>query len=418
MPENQTPTDLPVVSVSHLSKRYCRELRRSLWYGLRDIAGELLPHHARDSTDQLRRAEFWALRDVSFELHRGESLAIIGANGAGKSTLLKVLYGLIKPDAGTVRLGKRVGALIELGTGFNPVLSGRENVYLNATMLGLSRKQVDLLLDRIADFAGIDESMDTPVQYYSSGMKARLAYAVAAHLNPEVLLVDEVLAVGDIAYQRKCIGHMLRYLQAGGSLIFVSHNPYQIQSVCKRGVVLEHGQLTFSGTAVEALNYYLETQHQEAAASSAGTQRSDPDDDHPIVIQSITAAAVAGDVICAGEGLRLSLKYQSLQSCEAIWGFSIWTGDQWVCVTGNFDMKPRALAAGSGELHCLVTRNPLVAGSYWLKAAIIDPVSLAPLALLGWQDSPQAFTVRANPTELNNAFTAMNQLVTLDVEWQ
>jgi lipopolysaccharide transport system ATP-binding protein len=416
MLETRQKIDRPVISASNLFKRYCRDLRRSLWYGLGDIAQEFFWRHKPDFSAELRQGEFWALKDISFELSPGESLAIIGANGAGKSTLLKVLYGLVKPDGGSVRIGGRVGALIELGTGFNPVLSGRENVYVNAAILGLPRKQVALLLDKIVDFAGLDGFMDTPVQYYSSGMRARLAYAVAAHLNPDLLLVDEVLAVGDYAYQRKCIGHMQKYLDAGGSLVFVSHNLFQIQTVCERGIVLERGRLTFSGTSVEALNYYLETQSREVQSSR--TQPVVPDDNHPIVIEGITAEASNGDLIRANEDFRLVLKYRALERLDVIWGFSIWTGDQWVCVTGDFDMTPRTLSPGSGELRCLIPRNPLVAGSYWLKAAIVDPTSRRPLAMLGWKDSPQAFSVRSHPTELNNAFTIMNQLVTLDVKWE
>ncbi len=418
MPETQRKIALPVVSVSSLSKKYCRELRRTMWYGLCDIAREFYWRMGQNESGMLRQAEFWSLKNVSFELRRGESLAVIGANGAGKSTLLKVLYGLIKPDAGQVRIRGRISALIELGTGFNPVLSGRENVYVNAAILGLTRRQASRFLDQIAEFAELDEFMETPVQYYSSGMKARLSYAVAAHLNPDVLLIDEVLAVGDISYQRKCVNHMLKYLGNGGSLIFVSHSPYQIQSVCQRGIVLEHGQLTFSGTAVESLNYYLESQQPQSRDLISGSPSLVPNDDHPIVIESIVASAVSGDTIWTGESLRLTLKFNSLESVDVIWGFSILTGDQWVCVTSAFDMTPRRLSPGAGELRCLIPRNPLVAGSYWLRAAIIEPASLQPLALFGWQDSPQAFSVRSRPTVLNNAQTAMNQLVTLDVEWE
>jgi lipopolysaccharide transport system ATP-binding protein len=250
-------------------------------------------------------------------------------------------------------------------------------------------------------------------------MRARLAYVVAAHLNPDLLLVDEVLAVGDFAYQRKCIGHMMRYLNAGGSLVFVSHNAFRFQTVCKRGIVLERGRLTFSGTSVEALNYYLETQSREVQSSSSSHARPVvPDDNDPIVIEDIKAEAADGDEIRSNEDLRLILKYRALESLDVIWGFSIWTDDQWVCVTGDYDMRPRKLSPGSGELRCLIPRNPLVAGSYWLKASIIDPASRRPLAMLGEQNPPQAFFVRSHPTELNNAFTAMNQLVTLDVKWQ
>ncbi|MCA1632272.1 MAG: polysaccharide ABC transporter ATP-binding protein [Acidobacteria bacterium] len=406
----------PVISVTRLSKKYCRELRRSLRYGLYDMARELSCWVGRDLSSELRGAEFWALRDISFELRAGESLAVIGANGAGKSTLLKVLYGLVKPDSGHVSVAGRVEAMIALGTGFNPVLSGRENVYVNAAIHGLSRRQVDLLMDKIADFAGLHEFMDTPVQYYSSGMQARLSYAVAAHLNPDVLLVDEVLAVGDLAYQRKCFGHMRKYLDAGGSLVFVSHSPYQIQSICQRGILLEHGRLTFSGTAVEALNHYFESRHRNDGDASPRTIVLD--EEHPVAIENITAEPSRGDVIRTGEDLRLVLKYRSLESADALWGFSIWTGDQWVCATGGLDPTPRTLSRGAGELRCLIPRLPLAAGSYWLRAMILDPATLTPLALLGWQDSPQALTVRAHPSKANNASASVNQLMMLDVEWK
>lgn len=417
MIETKRTTGQPVISVKSLSKKYCRDLRRSLWYGLGDIAREVLRRDAKAEFARLREAEFWALRDISFEIGRGESLAVIGANGAGKSTLLKVLYGLIKPDAGRVRIGGRVGALIELGTGFNPVLSGRENVYVNAALLGFTRAQVDGWMDEIADFAGIREFIDTPVQYYSSGMQARLSYAVAAHLNPDVLLVDEVLAVGDIAYQHKCFTHMQRYLDAGGSLVFVSHNPYQIQAVCRRGIVLEEGRLTFSGTAVEALNHYFESRHGNAPQTPPGTRSDALIEDRPVAIESVSVEAVNGDVIRTGEDLRLTLRYQSRGTFDVVWGFSVYTADQWVCVTGAFDMTPRTLSPGVGELRCQIPQLPLVAGSYLLRATILDPATLQPLALLGWKDAPQPFTVRAHPTRLNNAFAAVSQLMTLDVEW-
>jgi ABC-type polysaccharide/polyol phosphate transport system ATPase subunit len=419
MPATRQETGPPIVSVSHLSKKYCRNLRLSLSYGLYDIAREFFWRDAQGHLAALRREEFWALDDISFELRRGESLAVIGANGSGKSTLLKALYGLIKPDRGTISLRGRVGALIELGTGFNPVLSGRENVSVNAAILGLPRRQLSILEQEVADFAGIGEFMDTAVQYYSSGMKARLAYAVAAHLKPDVLLVDEVLAVGDIAYQRKCISNMLKYLDGGGSLIFVSHSLYQIQSACRRGIVLERGRLAFSGTAVEALNYYLETGQREApAVASVNAQAVVLDDDNPVGIESVRVEAGQGDVIRTGEDFHLTVRYHAREPREVIWGFSIWTADQLICVTGDFEMTARAISKGAGELRCVIPRNPLVAGSYWLRAAIIDPESLQPLALFGWQNAPQPFSVRSHPSELSNALAAINQLVTLDVEWE
>lgn len=405
-----------MISVSHLSKKYCRDLRQSLRYGLHDIAGEFWKAKSHQQPATLRPNEFWALRDVSFEVARGEAVAIIGANGAGKSTLLKVLYGLIKPDEGRVSIKGRLAALLELGTGFNPVLSGRQNVYVNAAILGVSRREVDEVMDAITDFAELADAMDTPVQYLSSGMKARLAYAVSAHLNPSILLVDEVLSVGDIAFQRKCFHHIHKYLQAGGSLLFVSHNTHQVQSSCQRGIVLERGQVTFDGTAVEALNFYFGTQQKtQTAAAEAPIKQLSPA--QPVIIESIAISPTANDSIQPKTDVRLTLKYQSLNDYDIIWGFSVWTNDQLVCVTGDFQMQPRRIQAGAGELECVIERLPLVAGSYWLKTAVVDAASLQPLALSGWQDTPVSFTVSSVATLLNNAFSDQNQLVTLDVNW-
>jgi ABC-type polysaccharide/polyol phosphate transport system ATPase subunit len=407
-----------VLSVSNLSKKYCRDLGRSLWYGLGDVARELTLRGGDARAGSLRRGEFWALGDVSFELRAGESLAVVGANGAGKSTLLKILYGLIKPDAGRVRVAGRVGAMIELGTGFNPVLTGRENVRVGAALLGLPRRGTDDLTDAVAEFAGLEEFMDTPVQFYSSGMQARLSYAVAAHLRPDLLLVDEVLAVGDLAYQRKCFNHMRKYLDEGGSLVFVSHSPYHVQSICRRGILLEGGRLAFDGTAVECLDRYFGTQLR-GDAGGAGVERRAVvlDEDHPVAVESVTIEPAGGGELRTCEDVRVTLRYRALKSTEALWGFSVWTGDPWVCVTGGFDTTPRRLAAGAGELRCLVPRLPLAAGSYWLKAGLIDPVTFQPLALLGWRDTPQPFNVAEDPTALKNARAVVNQLTVLEVEW-
>lgn len=404
-----------VLSVSRLSKKYCRDLHRSLWYGLLDIGREVT---LRGGGGTLRPGEFWALRDVSFDLKAGESLAFIGTNGAGKSTLLKILYGLVKPDRGCVRVSGRVGALIELGTGFNPVLTGRENVLVNAAIHGLAHSRASLLLEQVEEFAGLEGFMETPVQYYSTGMSARLSYAVAASLRPDVLLVDEVLAVGDTAFQRKCLAHMRSYLKEGGAMVLVSHNPFQVQTMCRRGVVLEEGRVVFEGGSVEALNHYYESQHRRESAAAAPRSRAVDGEETAIIIESIRAeAAVGGGEARTGEDLRLVLKYRSRESLEALWGFSIWTADQWVCVTGGMSGTVRTLAEGSGELSCVIPRLPLAAGSYWLKAALIDSATSQPLALHGWRDLPQPLVVRAPASEQSNVRLMVNQLTVLDVEW-
>ena len=191
---------------------------------------------------------FWALKDINFEVKKGEVLGIIGKNGAGKSTLLKILSRITEPTGGRIEIYGRIASLLEVGTGFNPELSGRENVYLNGTILGMTKKEIDLKFDEIIDFSGVEKFIDTPVKRYSSGMKVRLAFAVAAHLDPEILIIDEVLAVGDAEFQKKCLGKMHDVAEnEGRTVLFVSHNMSAVQTLCSRSVVLENGCLIFLG---------------------------------------------------------------------------------------------------------------------------------------------------------------------------
>jgi lipopolysaccharide transport system ATP-binding protein len=212
----------------------------------------------------------WALQDVSFELQHGEVLGIIGRNGAGKSTLLKILSRITEPTAGRAIIYGRVGSLLEVGTGFHPDLTGRENVYLNGTILGMTKREVDGKFDDIVRFAEVPSFIDTPVKRYSSGMRVRLAFAVAAYLEPEILIVDEVLAVGDLNFQRKCVGKMGEIAQQGRTVLFVSHNMAAIVELCQRGLVLENGKIGFEGTAGESVNYYVQRDLQDAEEQHPG----------------------------------------------------------------------------------------------------------------------------------------------------
>jgi lipopolysaccharide transport system ATP-binding protein len=244
-----------LVRVDNVSKKFCRSLRRSLWYGLQDLGSELTgkPHH---SQDQLRPDEFWAIRDVSFELKRGECLGLIGHNGAGKTTLLRMLNGLIKPDSGQLEIRGRVGALIALGAGFHPLLTGRENIYTNALILGFNRKGVDTHLEEIIEFSGIAEHLDSPVQHYSSGMRVRLGFAIAAHLEPDLLLVDEALSVGDLAFTVKCLNRIASLRQNGVGVIFVSHQELQVREAASRCALLSHGRMICDGALDDAFRAY------------------------------------------------------------------------------------------------------------------------------------------------------------------
>lgn len=229
-----------LIRVEGLSKKFCLNLHRSLWYGVKDLGNELLGRrHGGDGT--LRPEEFWAVRDIEFELRRGECLGLIGHNGAGKTTLLRMLNGLIKPDTGRIEMRGRVGALIALGAGFNPILTGRENIYINAAVLGMSKQHVDRKLEEIVEFAQIGDFIDTPVRNYSSGMNVRLGFSVAALLlEPDILFLDEVLAVGDIGFVIKCL-NTVRRLTNNAAVVFVSHNMQYISSFCTRVMVMERG---------------------------------------------------------------------------------------------------------------------------------------------------------------------------------
>lgn len=242
-----------LLAVEHVSKKYCRSFRRALWFGLVDIAREVSGTR-RDNT-VLRRDEFMALDDQAFELRRGECLGVIGPNGAGKSTLLKLLTGLLKPDAGQITVRGEVGALIELGAGFSPVLTGRENVYLNAAIHGLGARAVAARFDSIVDFADLRDAIDAPLRTYSSGMKVRLGFALATELRPDVLIIDEVLAVGDAGFRAKCYNRIAE-LAGRAAVILVSHNMSQIARLATRTLVLDHGRAVFLGATPEAINRY------------------------------------------------------------------------------------------------------------------------------------------------------------------
>ena len=272
-----------VIAVKDLSKRYLIEHTPDAqgykrYTALRDVIGDEVGNFARKVLATARRQvfhpreveEFWALKDVSFEVKQGEVLGIIGRNGAGKSTLLKILSRITEPTAGRVTLRGRVASLLEVGTGFHPELTGRENIYLNGAILGMSRAEIRRKFDEIVAFAEVEKFLLTPVKRYSSGMYVRLAFAVAAHLEPEILVIDEVLAVGDAEFQQKCLGKMSDVARESRTVLFVSHNMGAIRSLCSRGIVLDHGTVV-ADTDVSAS---IELYHRLASTASGTSRRS------------------------------------------------------------------------------------------------------------------------------------------------
>lgn len=255
------------IRVDGLGKAYTIRHHQSDHVTLAQVALERARHPFRRHP----REQFWALRDVSFDVNQGEVLGVIGRNGAGKSTLLKMLTRISTPTEGRIDLWGRVGSLLEVGTGFHPELTGRENIYLNGTILGMSRKEINRQFDAIVAFAGVEKFLDTPVKRYSSGMYVRLAFAVAAHLETEILLVDEVLAVGDQEFQKKCLGKMHDVAVAGRTVLFVSHQMSSISTLCDRALLLEDGSLRFVGSVPDTLDAYNES--MRAAPPPAARRR-------------------------------------------------------------------------------------------------------------------------------------------------
>lgn len=245
-----------VISVENVSKKFCRDLKRSLLYGIQDIATEVVGRTRK--SDALRKSEFWALKDVSFQLRQGQALGLVGSNGAGKSTLLRIISGLIKPDTGCVRIKGRVAPLIALGAGFNPILTGRENIYANMSILGLSTQEIEERFQQVVNFAEIWDAIDAPVQTYSSGMAARLGFACAIHTQPEILLIDEVLAVGDIKFKAKCYRKLDELRQQGTSFVLVNHNPQAILHACDSAIYLVKGNLIAYGRTEMIIEKYEE----------------------------------------------------------------------------------------------------------------------------------------------------------------
>lgn len=406
------------LEVDSIAKKFCRTLRKSLWYGIQDVGREVVGRPTQ--TVNLRQDEFWALRDVSFSLSCCEALGLLGRNGAGKTTLLKMLVGLIKPDAGQIIVRGRVAPLIELGAGFAPVLTGRENIYVNGTILGLQKRMIDRRIDDIVAFAEIDNFIDMPVQSYSQGMKARLGFAVAAHLNPEVLFVDEVLAVGDLAFQRKCLTHMKNYLQSGGALILVSHNMHLIQSVCHRCLVLDRGAVVFDGPTAVAVEKY--SCLNEATDGPSPTRAQVVlTEANPVVVDSVEIKPLDASQLRPGGSLRMNLRYRALRNVAGVtWGFSFWTGDNETRIAtclAKYAGKEYALQEGSGELSCVVRNIPLVPRLYCLRSGIYDAGSGWPIARLGWNGEMIRFEVKGSASEANGRHLIDGDIVELDVQW-
>ncbi len=374
------------IHVEKLSKRYRLGGRRGGYKTLRDTLTDALtgPFRAlssaanRNGRARATGETFWALKDVSFEVGKGEVIGIIGRNGAGKSTLLKILSRITEPTEGYADICGRIGSLLEVGTGFHPELAGRENIYLNGAILGMRRAEIEHKFDEIVAFAEVEKFIDTPVKHYSSGMYLRLAFAVAAHLDPEILLVDEVLAVGDAAFQRKCLGKMSAVAQQGRTVLLVSHDMTAIAHLASRVLLLEKGQVARIGPPEEVIAYYAS---QQSAEQVSLRERNDRTGDGVIRLHALRYCDENGqpvEQIASGEPLKIVVGYtsqlESIKAEELVLYLRLTDsmGHPVTALATSFcQVAENKVLPGSGELTCHIPRLLLTEETYgidtWLS---------------------------------------------------
>ncbi|AFY35631.1 ABC transporter ATP-binding protein [Calothrix sp. PCC 7507] len=376
---SQAEDDDVILSVNNVSKKFCRSLKQSYLYGLKDIAAELLgkPRYSH----KLRKGEFWALDNVSIDVKRGESIGLIGVNGSGKTTLLRIISGLIKPDTGSVKIRGRIAALIALGAGFNPVLSGRENVFINMSILGLSKKEIEESFQEVIDFAEIWDAIDAPVRTYSSGMKARLGFACAIYTKPKILLIDEVLAVGDARFRTKCYRKLNELREKGTSFVLVSHSSNAILNICNTTLYLAKGRAVIQGTTELVMSKYEEDLLMIDSASSKGelaNRIENADNSEELHIISVLFKDEQGqnlESLVSGKPITLCIRCTSCTMVEkAIVGIIIreinGEEDCVLSINSETDKQYLVILPGENEIKMMMPYCGLKPGLYTMKINI------------------------------------------------
>jgi lipopolysaccharide transport system ATP-binding protein len=371
-----------VIKVNNLSKKYTlgqthtNLLSERIGNGLRRMfrRNNSTVQHLNNSTDQ---KEFWALKDVSFEVNQGEVLGIIGRNGAGKSTLLKILSRITSPTSGKVEIFGRVGSLLEVGTGFHPELTGRENIFLNGAILGMSKTEITRKRDEIIAFAEVEKFIDTPVKRYSSGMYVRLAFAVAAHLEPEILVVDEVLAVGDTEFQKKCLGKMEEVSESGRTVIFVSHNMESIQKLCSMALHIDKGEVKDFGKAQDIIEKYLSQFHHNEDSSIIPFLTGTNSAYYIEKVEILNLDGTAKERVYTWDAVRFRIHFYSpkeLKSGSIVLQFSTLSGVVIsLCSTQPDQTVNMQFKEGSNQIDCIFPQLMLSAGEYIIGAGLAIP---------------------------------------------
>jgi lipopolysaccharide transport system ATP-binding protein len=373
----------PAIDVQELSKCYRLGEAAPMYESLREtLTSALRWRPSRTQATHTAREPFWALQGINLEIAQGDRVGIIGSNGAGKSTLLKIMSRITDPTSGKITVRGRVGSLLEVGTGFHPELTGRENIYLNGAILGMKKSEISAKFDEIVAFAGISDFLNTPVKRYSSGMYVRLAFSIAAHLDPEILIVDEVLAVGDVAFQKKCLGKLADAAQQSRTLLFVSHNLAVVENLCNRAVVIWNGKIVFDGGAHDAIEVYLRSLEEDRSTDRShvidltmapGRARKYRPHLKRLEVYTTNGMPFTGD-LPTGQGLRAVIVFELKTPCfsfDASIAFDTPSGQR-VCTAHSAYEPDREHAASVGEqvFTCEIPMLPLVPGEYKIGVGI------------------------------------------------
>jgi len=369
-----------VVSVKNVSKKFCKNLRRSMAYGIADLSRNLL--NLKHSTSELRKDEFWALNDINFELKRGESIGLIGANGSGKTTLLRLIAGILPPDSGEIFVKGRIGALIAIGAGFHPHMTGRENIFLNGTILGMTRKEINSKFQNIIDFAEIGDFLDAPVSTYSSGMRVRLGFSIAIHTEPDILLIDEILAVGDSHFRTKCYQRLSELIEKSVVFILVSHNPEAILATCQKAIYLSNGNVKGLGDVGSVMRIYEEdiafNRLQNEVVGEQLPVNSLRKNNNGVSIKSVCFRNSTGEKIdtpASGENVLFCIKCESNYAIEKLTVrisiSKIGENNKTLFLSNTRDDKRISILKGNNEIQVYLPHLGLMPGLYHLKIGLM-----------------------------------------------
>ncbi|MBM2817962.1 MAG: transporter related protein [Parcubacteria group bacterium] len=420
----------PIIEIKNLGKKYNITHQRGGYIALRDVLMNVLKSplsflksKAKQVAGMETKEEFWALKDINLEVKKGEIIGIIGSNGAGKSTLLKILCQITPPTTGEIKIHGRVGSLLEVGTGFHPELTGRENIFLNGAILGMTRSEMAKKFDQIVEFAGIEKFLDTPVKYYSSGMYVRLAFSVAAHLDPDILIIDEVLAVGDAEFQKKCMGKMEEVTkQEGRTILFVSHNMNAILNLCRKCVLLERGSITFMGDTREAINRYLKTGKLAAPVSEVrpnqhlrGTRES--------LIKTVSISNNLSEyknTFSINEPISLEIDYYTKKAERELSFWLLFANQNGEIIINSIQKDSGILInpiVGEHRIKIDIEKIGLLPGSYSVTAGIFAHNSLDDFEFVDWVDLCQFFDI-TNHFFNGKSFDGRMGIITKGAEWK